>query len=111
MGTVTRPGFAERNPNMVAEIVTWSSPARRRARRSSTRWAIAAWSGASRLSAQRTTTVVHGVSDPLIPVRNAIRIAQLIPDADYHELPGVGHLLAHEDPTTVEAVIRRIAGS
>lgn len=112
-GTVTGPGFAERNPDMVAEIVTSvvTRPTPRSTIIDQAR-AIAAWSGASRLKRVRVpTTVVHGVSDPLIPVRNAIRIAQLIPDADYHELPGVGHLLAHEDPTTVEAVIRRIAGS
>ena len=33
------------------------------------------------------TTVVHGTEDPLIPVRNGMRIAQLIPGARYVELP------------------------
>ena len=44
------------------------------------------------------TTVVHGSEDPLIPVRNGMRIAQLVPGARYVELPGVGHLVAYEAP-------------
>jgi 3-oxoadipate enol-lactonase len=52
------------------------------------------------------TTVVHGADDPLVPVRNGMRIAQLVPDARYVELPNVGHLVPYEAPETVEEVVR-----
>ena len=51
------------------------------------------------------TTVVHGAEDPLIPVRNGMRLAQLIPGARYVELPGVGHLVPYEAPDASLAVI------
>ena len=50
-------------------------------------------------------TVVHGSEDPLLPVHNGMRIAQLVPGARYVELPGVGHLVPFEAPTTVTAII------
>ena len=71
--------------------------------------AIAAWSRAGRLRRLDVpTTVVHGTEDPLIPVRNGMRLVQLIPAARYVELPGVGHLLPYEAP---DAVLDVIAGS
>ena len=38
-----------------------------------------------------------------MPVRNGMRIAQLIPGARYVELPGVGHLVPYEAPAAVAA--------
>ena len=68
--------------------------------------AIAAWHGAHRLRRLTApTTVVHGAEDPLIPVRNGMRIAQLIPGARYVELPGVGHLVPYEAPDRRRAAI------
>lgn len=110
-GSITGPGFTDRNPAMVAELISSivARPTPRAAVFDQAR-AIAAWSGASRLKRLVVpSTVVHGVADPLIPVRNGIRLAQLIPDADYVELPGVGHLVPHEAPAAVEAVVRRVA--
>ena len=52
------------------------------------------------------TTVVHGTDDPLIPVRNGMRIAQLVPGARYVELPTVGHLVPYEAPEPVERIVR-----
>ena len=69
--------------------------------------AISAWHGAHRL--RRVTvpiTVVHGSEDPLIPVHNGMRIAQLVPGARYVELPGVGHLVPYEAPEAVERIVR-----
>ena len=68
--------------------------------------AIASWSGVSRLARITAPTVVlHGSDDPLIPVGNGMRLAQLIPDATYVELPGVGHLVPFEAPTALLAAI------
>ena len=68
--------------------------------------AIAAWSGAHRLRRLAVpTTVVHGADDPLIPVRNGMRLAQLVPGARYVELPGVGHLVPYEAPDEVVEVV------
>jgi 3-oxoadipate enol-lactonase len=68
--------------------------------------AIAGWSGASRLARiEAPTVVIHGADDPLIPVGNGMRLAQLIPNARYVELPGVGHIVPFEAPDALLAAI------
>jgi pimeloyl-ACP methyl ester carboxylesterase len=74
--------------------------------------AVAAWHDASRL--ERITapvTIVHGAADPLIPVRNGMRLSQLIPGARYIDLPLIGHLLPYEAPDelaeTIEGAVVR----
>jgi 3-oxoadipate enol-lactonase len=68
--------------------------------------AIAGWSGSSRLERITAPTVVlHGTDDPLIPVGNGMRLAQLIADATYVELPGVGHLVPFEAPDALLTAI------
>ena len=42
------------------------------------------------------TLIVHGDRDPLLPVGNGMRLARLIRDATYLELPGIGHLVPQE---------------
>jgi pimeloyl-ACP methyl ester carboxylesterase len=44
------------------------------------------------------TVVVHGRQDILRPVGNGMRLARLIPYAEYVELPEVGHLVPFEAP-------------
>jgi pimeloyl-ACP methyl ester carboxylesterase len=107
--TVTGPGFAAEHPARIDEMAASI------ARRPTPRFAvldqartIAAWSGAHRLRALAVpTTVVHGTEDPLVLVRNGMRVAQLVPGARYVELPGVGHLVPYEAP---EDVVRLVAG-
>jgi pimeloyl-ACP methyl ester carboxylesterase len=71
--------------------------------------AIAAWHGPARCDRiQAPTVVVHGTLDPLTPVGNGMRLARLIPDADYLELPGVGHLVVHEAGDELLRVVDRI---
>ncbi len=68
--------------------------------------AIAGWSGASRLTRITAPTVVlHGSDDPLIPVGNGMRLAQLIAGATYVELAGVGHIVPFEAPDALLAAI------
>ncbi|MET0324704.1 MAG: alpha/beta fold hydrolase [Ilumatobacteraceae bacterium] len=105
--TVAAPGFGRDHPEAVDEM------ARSIARRPTPRFAVldqaralAAWHGAHRLRRIIVpTTVVHGAEDPLIPVHNGMRLAQLIPGAHYVELPDVGHLVPYEAPSRVAAII------
>jgi 3-oxoadipate enol-lactonase len=105
--TVTGPGFMQEHREMIDEMA--ASIARRPTPRFAVldqARAIAAWSGAHRLRRMAVpTTIVHGSEDPLIPVRNGMRLAQLVPGARYVELPGVGHLVPYEAPDEVGAIL------
>lgn len=102
------PGFPEREPalleELVRQILARPTP---RAGVLNQMTAIAGWHGSRRLaSLQVPTTVVHGDSDPLMPVGNGMRLARLIPRARYVELSGIGHLVPHE---AGEALLRLIS--
>ncbi len=59
--------------------------------------AISSWSGPRRLRRiDAPCTVVHGASDPLVPVENGRRLSRLIPGARLDALPDVGHLVPWE---------------
>ncbi|MDQ3733651.1 MAG: alpha/beta hydrolase [Actinomycetota bacterium] len=49
---------------------------------------------------RKPTLVIWGDKDKLVHVRNAPRLASMIPDARLLVLPGVGHTAQLEDPTT-----------
>jgi len=95
---VAAEGFAEQHPEIldeaagqVLERATPRSTMLMQAR------AVGSWRGPRRLSRLSVpTTVVHGRSDPLVAVQNGRLLAELIPGATLVELPGVGHLVAHE---------------
>lgn len=101
------PRFSEAHPELMAELVAQivARPTPRAALYDQMR-AIGAWGGARRLrTLTRPTLVVHGDADPLMPVRNGMRIAQLIPAARYVELRGIGHLIPLEaGPRLLELV-------
>jgi pimeloyl-ACP methyl ester carboxylesterase len=51
------------------------------------------------------TVVIHGRSDPLVPVRGGIATAKAIPGAELVTIPGMGHDMPRELwPTFVEAI-------
>src|SRR5437588_76740 len=52
------------------------------------------------------TLVVHGGDDPLLPVANGRRLVELVPNARYLELPGVGHLVPWEEPGKTASAMR-----
>jgi 3-oxoadipate enol-lactonase len=105
--SVTAPGFQARRPEVIAEMAASMAhrPTPRFAVLDQAR-AIVAWAGAQRLrDVAVPTTVVHGTEDPLVPLRNGMRIAQLIPGAKYVELPDVGHLIPYEAPDAVRSIV------
>jgi pimeloyl-ACP methyl ester carboxylesterase len=56
--------------------------------------AIRSFESCSRLAAVRPPTlIVTGTQDVLVPRENARLLAQLIPHAEYHEIPGAGHAI------------------
>jgi pimeloyl-ACP methyl ester carboxylesterase len=104
---VSGPGFAVGHPDALDEL------ARQVLRRPTPRAlvfqqlrAISGWSGAPRVRRiVAPTVVVHGSDDPLVPVGNGMRLAQLIPGSAYVELPGVGHIVPWEAPDRLSAVV------
>ena len=97
-GAFCAPGFADAHPDLLDELIEqlvcrvtprFAVVAQARA--------IAGWRGAPRLRTIGVdTTVVHGMLDRLMPVGNGMRLAQLIPNAAYVELPDAGHLVPME---------------
>jgi 3-oxoadipate enol-lactonase len=49
--------------------------------------------------------VLHGTDDRVVPHANGVRLANLLPHAQFHSLEGAGHLSWIEDPTGVAAEI------
>jgi pimeloyl-ACP methyl ester carboxylesterase len=55
------------------------------------------------------TAVVHGGADRVVPLFIAERLAAMIPDSTYTDLPGAHHLLPHEHPQEVATAVRQVA--
>jgi len=92
------PGFTDRRPDLFGEMLDQLSarPTTRPGAMAQAR-AAGCWSGPQRLAdISAPTTVIHGTEDVLRPVGNGMRLARLIPDAQYIELAGVGHLIPLE---------------
>jgi len=106
-GAVAGSNFRDRHPDDMGELIDRlrERPTPRAGVINQLR-AIAGWTGVSRLARITAPTVVlHGSDDPLIPVGNGMRLAQLIADATYVELPGVGHIVPFEAPDALLAAI------
>jgi len=53
------------------------------------------------------TVVIHGRSDPLVPLRAGVATAKAIPNAELITIPGMGHDMPRELwPTFAEAIVR-----
>ncbi len=104
-GATVGAGFEERRPDLVDELVDRISerPTPRAGVLAQTR-ALATWTGPERLARiSSPTVIIHGREDPLFPVGNGMRLAQLIPGARYVELAHVGHLVPFEAPDELAA--------
>ncbi len=107
-GAVVGGDFPQRHPEAMRELIErlGERPTPRSGVINQLR-AIASWSGVPRLRRITAPTVVlHGADDPLIPVGNGMRLAQLIAGARYVELPGVGHIVPFEAPAALLTAIR-----
>lgn len=106
-GDLCAPGFAAENPDVLDEIV--ARIMRRPTPRSGVLHQLRAaggWHRPDRLAnLDVPTTVVHGDCDPLMPVGNGMRLAKLIPGAQYLELPGIGHLPPFEAGAELESIL------
>jgi 3-oxoadipate enol-lactonase len=101
--SATAPGFAEREPELIAELVAQivSRPTSRQMITQQLR-AVSGWGHADRLrSLTAPTTIVHGADDTMIDPANGRRLAELIDGARLVELSDVGHLPPLEAPTVL----------
>ena len=111
-GEVCGPDFAATHPDVLDELAdqVLRRPTPRALLLQQMR-AISGWSGARRLAhIVAPTVVVHGDADRLMPVGNGMRLAQLIPQAQYVELSGVGHLVPQESPDALLSILRADLG-
>lgn len=107
----TGPGFAERRPDLVDELVdqTLDHPTPRAMLLHQVR-AMTGWGHAERLAGLTVpTAVVHGADDRFSPVANGRSLARLVPEATYRELDRVGHLVPLEAPATLTDAIEEVA--
>jgi 3-oxoadipate enol-lactonase len=109
--TATGTGFAEREPESIAELVAQivARPTPRAMLMQQLR-AVNGWGHAERLRRiTAPTAIVHGAEDRMIDVVNGRRLAALIPGSRYFELEGVGHLPPLEAPDRLLQVIAGVA--
>lgn len=105
------PGFAETHPDEIEELVsqTMERPTPRAMLVHQLR-AMSGWAHADRLTGlSAPTVIVHGDADRFSPPANGRALARLIPGARHIPLEGVGHLLPHEAPDVLGAVIDELA--
>ncbi|MGH3472357.1 MAG: alpha/beta fold hydrolase, partial [Nocardioidaceae bacterium] len=55
--------------------------------------------------AEVPTSIVCGTKDAITPIAHSRRIAELLPSADFLELPGVGHMIMLESPDELSAAL------
>jgi pimeloyl-ACP methyl ester carboxylesterase len=100
MHLITAPGFAEKNPEAIEELVRLA--AAQPTRKAMFIAQFQAILGSDRSEAVRRirapVVVIHGDSDPLIPVENGRRLAARIPGARLEILEGCGHMPMWEQP-------------
>ncbi len=87
-----------------AVIISGKRPRAGEAFAATQRWAFSAGPGALSLASRlpqigAKTLIIAGRNDPLVPVADSIRAAQLIPDGDVLVLEPCGHWLVRECPT------------
>jgi len=109
LSVITAPGFAERAPQVVDEMIEYvrlapTHPAAFMAQLQ----AIIGSDRSSRVSGiQKPTLVVHGLEDKLIPPGNGRALASRIPGSELVLLEGVGHLPPIESPAELAARVDR----
>jgi 3-oxoadipate enol-lactonase len=103
-------GFAEREPAAIEELIAQiiARPTTREMLTHQLR-AVSGWAHPERLAGiAAPTVVVSGAVDPFVPPANGRRLAELIPEARYVELPGVGHLAPLEASGEVRDLLKEL---
>lgn len=117
VAVATAPGFLERRPDAVKELLRYRAtgpvpPAAYQAQVAAGA-AMGLLSDAdvtARLSAIRVPTLIlFGEHDRVVPTGNAALLARKLPDARITILPGTGHLFPLEDPDATAAAIASFA--
>lgn len=100
------PGFAERDPDAVAEFVQLGATKRTPGAVIPLQIGVAATDVLGAF-AQTTTPVliVHGDADPLVPYANGQLLHEARPDAGFVTLPGCGHLVSWEAESELLAAV------
>ncbi len=104
-------GFAEHSPDIMDELVQQilQRPTPKGMLVHQLR-AVVGWGHAERLARiDCPTVVVHGAEDSFIDVSAGRRLAELIPGCRFVELPGIGHLIAHEAPDVAAELIDSVS--
>jgi poly(3-hydroxyoctanoate) depolymerase len=71
-------------------------------------YAITGWSSLPWIREVRhRTLILHGDDDPLVPVANARRMAELMPNASLHVIRGGGHLFMLDEPESAVGELAR----
>ena len=107
LDTITAPGFPERSPEIVRELVAnvRSQPTHPAAFMAQL-FAVLADDRSERVRAiTAPTLVVHGAQDKLIHPTNGRRLAERIPGARLVMLDDCGHMPMHEKPDELVAIV------
>jgi pimeloyl-ACP methyl ester carboxylesterase len=108
MAVSTGPGFAERHPEIIAELFAYrmSEPV------PPAQYAAQVGAGTQHDAAERLgaiacpALILTGSEDQVVPPGNAELLAAKIPSASVAILPGLGHHFPIEDPAATIAAIR-----
>ncbi len=120
MAIAAAPGFAERSPEVVQELIQYRltnpvPPAQYTAQvmAGAGMSALSDTQVAERLAALRMPTLIlFGEADNVVPPGNAPLMAEKLPDARITLLPNTGHIFAIEDPAaTVRALVEFLGRS
>ncbi len=107
MRAIAAPGFADKHPEIVDEIVATAmaapTPQFVFARQMAAIMASDRYAELPKIKAP--TLVIHGDADPLVPYANAEILAQRIPGAELATLKGCGHLAMWEQPRALSALL------
>ena len=101
------PGFPDRHPEHVAEDLRIGAAQPEHPEGGRRQWeAMQGFDSSDRLSSLRIPTLVlHGIEDQTVPVENARRLAERIPDAKLVLLEGAGHLYHSEQAEAADAAV------
>ena len=105
--TLYAPGFPDRHPDHVAEDLRIGRAQPHHPQGGRRQWeAMQGFDSSDRLGDLRIPTLVlHGTEDLTVPVENARRLAQRIPDAELVLLEGAGHLYHSEQADAADAAV------